>query len=515
MMALRSATHAWRLADLFAGVVEVDTELHVGALAMDSRRLVPGALFLACPGAATHGMAFADQARQRGVVAIAAEPTSDWDLPALAAASTRLGLPVIPVPGLAGLASLLADRFYGEPSAHVEVIGVVGAKGKTSVSHLLAQALSRQLPCGLVGNVGVGFPGDLAPAVVLDAVSIQETLAELRADGAQAIALGVPPMDPDKIAAVRLRQAVFTTFLSHDRRNGFDLASGAAESIHRLLRTPGPTWAVLSADDPASVEIVADLGPDVRVALYGLSRQAPTGRRCDLWVGLHSLIPSRRGLHLRVLTSVPANAEDEEGDAEISVLGTFNAGNLLAVLALLLARGLTLRPALHTLSRMQSVPGCLECFGGEDAPLVAVDDAHTPGTLQQAIANLRRHGSGRLITVFGCGRGHDRYSRGLMGAAAESGSDVVIITDDNHRDEDGTAIAGEILAGMTHPDRARVEHSRGLAIRIALTLAGTADSVLIAGKGHDSIQDLGEIEARFSDRAQVVQALREWTGGRL
>jgi UDP-N-acetylmuramoyl-L-alanyl-D-glutamate--2,6-diaminopimelate ligase len=508
MMALRRAHHAWRLADLLAGFAEVDADLRVGALAMDTRRLVPGALFLACPGAATHGMAFADQASQRGALAIAAEPTSAWDEPTLAATATRLGLPVIPVPGLAGLASALADRFYGEPSAHVEVIGVAGARGKTSVSHFLAQALSRQFPCGVIGNVGIGFPDDLALTAAPDAVGLQETLAGLRADGAQAVTLGVPSSDPDKAAAVRLRQAVFTT-LSRD------LESRAAGPMHRLLHTPELTWAVLNADDPASVEVLSELDPDVHVALYGLSAQAPTGWRCDLWVGLHSLTPSRRGLHLSVLTSTPTMAGAEGGEAEIAVLGTFNAANLLAVLALLLARGLTLGPALHTLSRMQGVPGRMESFGGEDAPLVAVDYAHTPGTLRQAITHLRRHGSGRLITVFGCGGGHDRYSRALMGAAAEAGSDMVIVTDDNPRDEDGAAIVAEILTGMTHPGRVRVERSRGLAIRIALTLAGTADTVLIAGKGHETIQEIGEIKTRFSDRAQVVQALREWTGGRL
>jgi UDP-N-acetylmuramoyl-L-alanyl-D-glutamate--2,6-diaminopimelate ligase len=116
--------------------------------------------------------------------------------------------------------------------------------------------------------------------------------------------------------------------------------------------------------------------------------------------------------------------------------------------------------------------------------------------------------------VFGCAGERDRSSRPLMGAAAEAGSDLVIVTDDNPRGEDGDAIIAEILSGMTHPHRVRIERQRGLAIRIALTLAGTGDSVLIAGKGHETIQDLGDIKVHFSDRAQVVQALWEWTGGR-
>jgi UDP-N-acetylmuramoyl-L-alanyl-D-glutamate--2,6-diaminopimelate ligase len=146
---------------------------------------------------------------------------------------------------------------------------------------------------------------------------------------------------------------------------------------------------------------------------------------------------------------------------------------------------------------------------------VAVDYAHTPDALGEAIANLRRHGRGRLITVFGCGGGHDRPARPRMGAVAEAGSDLVILTDDNPRGEDGDAIVAEVLAGMSRPETVQVERSRGLAIRRALALAGTDDTVLVAGKGHETTQDFGELKVRFSDRAQVVQALREWTGGRL
>jgi UDP-N-acetylmuramoyl-L-alanyl-D-glutamate--2,6-diaminopimelate ligase len=289
-------------------------------------------------------------------------------------------------------------------------------------------------------------------------------------------------------------------------------AGGAAEGL--LFRSPGLGWAVLNAEDPASARIIADLAPGVRVALVGLGPQPPAGTHPDLWVGLNDLTPLRRGLRLHVLTDGPTGSAAGEGEVEVGVLGTFNASNLLAVLAVLLARGLALEPALHALAKAQGAPGHMECFGGEDAPLVAVDSAHTPDSLQQAIAGLRRHGGGRLITVFGCAGERDRSSRPLMGAAAEAGSDLVIVTDDNPRGEDGDAIIAEILSGMTHPHRVRIERQRGLAIRIALTLAGTGDSVLIAGKGHETIQDLGDIKVHFSDRAQVVQALWEWTGGR-
>lgn len=394
------------------------------------------------------------------------------------------------------------------PGAQLEVIGITGTSGKTSVGHFLAQTLAAQIRCAVLGTIGAGFPGDLAPTghPTPDALTFQDTLARLRARGAQAVAMGVSPqaLDQGRAAAVRFTQAVFTN-LSRDR-----LDDRAAMGL--LFRAPGLGWAVLNADDPASSGILADLDPGVAVALYGLGPRPPLGRRHDLWVGVQDLTPLRRGLRLRVLTAGLAGSD--AGEVEVGVLGTFNAANLLAVLAVLLARGLALAPALHALAKVQGVPGRMEGFGGEGAPLVAVDSAHTPEALGQAVANLRRHGGGRLIAVLGCGGERDRGQRPRMGAVAEAGSDLVILTDNNPRGEDGDAIVAEILSGMRHPQRVRVERQRGLAIRIALTLAGSGDSVLVAGKGHETTQDLGDLKVRYSDRAQVVQALREWTGGR-
>jgi len=512
MMALRSRGHVWRLVDLLAGfaVVDAGAEVGVGEIALDSRDVVPGTLFLACCGSSAHGMASAEHARGRGAVAIAAEPTPEWDQAALAQAAGRLGLPIVAVPGLAHRASALADRFYGEPSAGMEVIGITGASGKTSVSHFLAQTLAAQTRCAIVGAIGVGFPGDLAPMThaSTDAVALQDTLARLRTRGAQAVtmALSARMLAQGSAAALRFSHAIVTNLAGGDLDD-----PGAAERL--LACAPGLRWAVLNADDPFSAGLLATLDPGVGVALFGLSPRPPAGWRHDLWIGLSELTPMRRGLRLRVLSNGPDGTD--EGEVEVGVLGTFNAANLLAVLAILRSRGLALAPALHALAKAQAVPGRMECFGSEDAPLVAVDSARGPRALERAIGNLRRHGRGRLITVFGCGGECDAGQRPLMGAVAEAGSDLVIVTDNNPRGEDGNTIVSEILSGMRHPDQVRVERQRGLAIRIALTLAGSADSVLVAGKGRETIQDLGELKVRYSDRAQVVQALREWTGGRL
>lgn len=155
----------------------------------------------------------------------------------------------------------------------------------------------------------------------------------------------------------------------------------------------------------------------------------------------------------------------------------------------------------------------MESFGGDEAPLVVVDHAHTPDALEKALTNLRLHQGRRVITVVGCAGDRDRGERPLMGAIAERLSDALILTDDNPRGEDGDTIIAEILGGLSHPEAVRVERQRGLAIRLAIALAGTGDAVLVAGKGHETTQDLGGLKVHFSDRAQVVEALREWREG--
>jgi len=520
MMALRRSGHAWRLADLLAGYATVGAgaDIAVGDLALDSRQVVPGTLFLACQGGASHGMADAEQARARGAVAIAAEPSAGWDAGALAKAAVRLGLPVVAVPGLAVHASALADRFFGEPSRQMGVIGVVGASGKSSVAHLLAQSLAAETRCALLAGIGVGFPGDLAqgPPLGRDPVAVQATLSGLRARGAQTVAIALPgeALAAGRTAAVRCTQAVFTPAAA----DGVTMPQGL------LATLPGLRSVVLNADDPASASLLAGLAPGIAVALYGSTPAPPPGLRHDLWVGLRDLCHLPRGVRLSLIAhgvadggaaSVCGGAGGyQEADLERPLLGTLNAGNLLAALATLLARGLTLPAALHALGKARAVPGRLEPFGGGGAPLVAVDCARTPEALGRAIAELRRHGSGRLLTVFGCKGGQGPEQRAAMGAVAEAGSDLVIVTDDDPRGEDGDRIVAQILGGMRDPGAARVARQRGLAIRIALTLAGSADRVLVAGKGQDTVQDMGELKVRFSDRAQVAQALCEWTEGR-
>jgi UDP-N-acetylmuramoyl-L-alanyl-D-glutamate--2,6-diaminopimelate ligase len=216
-------------------------------------------------------------------------------------------------------------------------------------------------------------------------------------------------------------------------------------------------------------------------------------------------------LHLGVVCEGASDCA--EATLEVGLIGAFNAVNLLAVLAIQLSRGLPLERAARELSGIRGAPGRMECFGGDRTPLILVDEAHTPTTLEAALLSLGAHRPRRVFTVFGCSGEGDREMRPRMGAIAERLSDGVILTDDNPRSACGDAIIADILAGMANPSAARVERQRGLAIRTAMVLAGIGDAVLVAGKGHETTQDMGALKVRFSDRAQVVEALRELREG--
>lgn len=508
MMALAHRPPTWVLSELLAGIApcSASADPYVSHLALDSRAVGSGTLFLACQGRAYHGLAFAEEAQDAGAVAVAAEPTADWDQAALQALALRLRIPLIPIPGLSRLASALADRFFGEPSRRLEVIGVTGTNGKTSVAHFISQLIGAQEPCGLIGTLGVGLPGELAPANLTtpDPVTLQEQLAKLRAAGSRVVAMEVSShaLDQGRAAAVRFREAVFTNLTrDHLDYHGDMVRYGRAK--RRLFETPGLEWAVLNRDDALSSELLRALQPSVKRAFFSLAPEPPPLGACELWVCAQGIEPLRHGFRLSIATSRGC------GTVEVGLIGRFNAANLLAVLAVALARGQPFESALHALSEIRGVPGRMERFGGDGTPLVIVDYAHTPDALEQALLNIRGHAGRRVLTVFGCGGERDRGKRPLMGAVAERLSDLVILTDDNPRHEDGGLIIAEIKAGMRSPSAARVERQRALAIRLAIALADREDVVLVAGKGHETTQDMGELKVHFSDRAQVMQALRE------
>jgi UDP-N-acetylmuramoyl-L-alanyl-D-glutamate--2,6-diaminopimelate ligase len=512
MIAAAQQRHGPLLSELLDGIVQVPASLdrQISSLALDSRSLQSGGLFLACQGASSHGLNFVEQALEQGVAAIAWEPDgADIDVKA-GSLQERLDLPLLPIPRLGRLASLIAARFYANPSRHMRVVGITGTNGKTSVSHLLAQALHLDKPCGIVGTLGVGYVKSLAATgyTTPDAVSLQAVLADLKNKGAKAVAMEVSShaLDQDRATAVHFDSAVFTN-ISRDHFDYHGNMENYAAAKQRLFHMPGLRSAVINLDDPMGAELPATLAAGVDVLVYSLNPDQALPQGVAGWVRAESVLPKTRGLEITL------SSHWGQGVLHSSLLGRFNAANLLAVLLVLLDQGVELADALERLAEVTTVAGRMEAYGGSDRPTVVIDYAHTPDALEKALQALRGHSSGELIVVFGCGGDRDRGKRPQMGEAAQRLADRVIVTDDNPRTESGDRIVDEILGGMFDRDQVKVERNRAKAIQQAVAAAMPGDLVLVAGKGHEDYQQVGTQKLPFSDQQQVLSALAAWKGG--
>ncbi len=490
------------LQDLLAVPEEADRP--VTGLCADSREVMPGDLFVARRGLTVDGARFIDAAIARGAVAALWEPEPGVEPVPLSWRHPESGtpVPVLAMPGLGAQLGEIADRFYANPSRALEITGITGTNGKTSVSHFLARALAAEAPWGVLGTLGCGLVGDLASTghTTPDVIRVHRALAELRESGAAGVAMEVSShaLDQHRVDQVRFDYAVFTN-LSRDHLDYHGDMARYAEAKGRLFRWPELRGAVLNADDAVGRELARQLPAGVQPLTYGLDPvQAP-----DLLA--RDIVLAPEGLQATVLTP------EGEGTLRAPLLGRFNVANLLAALGVLLLRGTPLPTALERLARVTPVPGRMERFGGGDRPTVVVDYAHTPDALAQVLAALREHHPGNLICVFGCGGDRDPGKRPLMGGVAERLADRVILTDDNPRSEAPDAIRAAILEGMRDPRAVLNIPDRARAIAEAVALAGPDDIVLVAGKGHEDWQILAAGRIPFSDTDEVRRALEAWT----
>lgn len=474
------------LATLLDGHVAAPiADIRVTGLCLDSRAVKPGDAFFALGGGNGHGMAFADQARANGAVAVVYEPP----LPAALSA----GADAIAVPGLRAALGVIADRFHQSPSAHMVLIGVTGTNGKTSTVQLIAQALDqRGLQVGSIGTLGAGLHGTLRAGerTTPDVLQVHRLLAQMRAAGASHVAMEVSShaLDQGRVDGVRFALAVFTN-LSRDHLDyhGDMAAYGAAKA--RLFAWPGLPAAVINLDDAFGRDLVAGLAPSI--TLVGTSARGNP----DAFIVADDIGAQTRGLKFRL------HVGESALDVQSALIGRFNLDNLLAVAGVLHVLGLA-PPAIATaLEALQPVPGRMSRLGGGDQPLVVVDYAHTPDALQQALASVREHAVGRVICVFGCGGERDAGKRPQMAAIAEAGADRVIVTDDNPRAESGDAIVAHIVAGLRRPGAATIQRDRAQAIADAIASARAGDVVLIAGKGHELYQEIAGQRVPFDDMA--------------
>ena len=521
MDSTRPITLAALVDDAGLRLLRGSADLTITGVTADSRTVQPGCLFVATGGLHHDGHDFIDRAIAAGAVAVLAKAGySPTPAPALASPTTD------PSPGPAAPASpeagpnadavawlavddpnaalgLVAAAFYRHPSRQLELVGITGTNGKTTVATLCCDAFTALgYVCGLVGTVEVRIGGEARPAThtTPDAVAVQATLAEMAAAGCGYVFMEVSShaLVQHRTAGCRFAGGVFTN-ISHDHLDyhGDMLSYIAAKKLLFDGLAPG-AFALVNADDKRGEVMLQNCR--ARQRRYAL-RQVADYKARILEDGL-------RGLHLDV----------DGHEVYTRIAGHFNAYNLLAAYGIGRELGQSAEELLGALSALPGAPGRLQLVVAPSTRLTGVVDyAHTPDALRNVLATLQtaRQRGHRILTVFGCGGDRDRAKRPLMGAIAAQLSDIVVVTDDNPRGEDAAAIRAAVLAGTReHPGAQALEIAdRSQAIQAAVVMARDEDVILVAGKGHETYQEVAGVRKDFDDRVALRGALESLPAG--
>jgi UDP-N-acetylmuramyl-tripeptide synthetase len=481
-----------------------------GALCSDSRKLAAGDGFIAWPGVAVDPRQFVDGALGRGAAACLVEHQGLSQFP-------FTDQRVASYLGLKQDSGTIAAEFCGTPSKELAVIAVTGTNGKTSSTWWLAQALSilskeHALPCAVVGTLGVGQPPATATAsehdyladmtstgmTTPDPILLQHTLRNFATQGLRACAIEASSigLQEGRLDGVLVRVAVFTN-LTQDHLDYHGSMDAYWQAKRKLFSWPGLVSAVINIDDDLGAELAESLA-STHLDVWTLSQQS----RARLQA--RNVQYDAQGLCFEVVEGNTSHA------LRTRMMGSFNVSNLLGVIAAMRALGVPLQDAVEACSALHPVPGRMQCLGEENGPLVAVDYAHTPDALSQALTALRPlalQRGGRLWCVFGCGGDRDASKRPLMGAIAVQKADQVVVTSDNPRSERPGAIIAQILLGMVQSENCDVQTDRALAIAETIDSADSCDVILLAGKGHEDTQDIAGVKHHFSDRVHAAKAL--------
>jgi UDP-N-acetylmuramoyl-L-alanyl-D-glutamate--2,6-diaminopimelate ligase len=487
-------------------------------LSSDSRGIAAGDVFFAYPGDAADGRRFIDDAIERGAVAIVCEAEAEAEG---VARHGPAGFPLLAVVDLKACAGFVAALWYGQAGPALWTVAVTGTNGKTSCSQWLAAALSRLTgPCAVIGTLGTGLfrrgsVDQLAETgyTTPDAILLQRRLRDLRLAGATALAIEASSigLDQGRLNGLPVRTALFTNFTRDHLDYHGDMATYEAAKT-TLFDQPGLQHAVLNLDDAMGLRLLAHLqrsAPQLTLTGYTLAAAAETGPAPAGIIVLRA--GDIRSSHAG--TSFQLSTPDGTMLVRSRLVGRFNVSNVLGIIGVLLGQGHALRAIVDAIEALTAVPGRMQQFGGQDAPLVVIDYAHTPDALEKTLAALRqvadqRHG--KLWCVFGCGGDRDPGKRPQMGLAALA-ADEVIITSDNPRSEAAAEIIAQILCGTESRADShaapRVVEDRAAAILWAVRHAGNADVILVAGKGHENSQEVRGKKLPFLDADHAALAL--------
>lgn len=491
-----------QLGELLNGIVLLNEKLDciVQRLLLDSRMVQAGDLFIAVPGYQVDGRKFIDAAITNGASAVLWHSEQD-SIPIPIAWRNSPGgndVPVIAVENLKDLVGVLADRFYGQPSKSMYTVGVTGTNGKTSCTQFIAQAIAPEMKCGVIGTMGWGFIDEMHESshTTPDAITCHQWLADMKSAGAKAVAMEVSShaLDQGRVNSVHFDCAVFTN-LSHEHLDYHGDMQSYGSSKARLFDWQSVTQCIINRDDEFGRQLISEINDNNRIVTYGL--------QCDQ--NNPDLYADNICYHKDGITA-DIHMYSESAALDSKLYGRFNIHNLLATLGVCLHAGMSFTSAVQKLNNIRPISGRMQVLQHEKQPVIIIDYAHTPDALEQALTALREHQFGNIWCVFGCGGDRDKSKRPGMGHIAGALADHVVLTNDNPRHEKPEDIISEIKSGMTSGMNVITEPDRAKAITYAMRTASVGDVVLIAGKGHERWQQIGDEKLPFSDQA-IVETL--------
>ena len=501
--------HSMNLNDLLNKHLTDDkfNDINITGLSIDSRKVKQNYLFIAIKGETVNGMEFINNAIEQGAAAILWEADGTVDAIKInwrqSVVNNNVPVPIIAIENLTQLVGEFADTFYESPSKNISVCGITGTNGKTSCADFIAQMMSIETPCGVMGTLGSGVYPDLKETgfTTPDVITCHKWLADVNSKKAKFAVMEVSShaLTQYRVNNIRFDSAIFTN-LSRDHLDFHGDMDSYAKAKSELFKLAGLKNAIINSDDEAGRKIADDLSSNINCVRYGLDKNhnpdvIGTNVKLDI-----------NGLSMNV--STPWG----EGQLNAPVIGGFNASNLLAVLSVMLLQGIEFTEALKRLTKIKSVAGRMQRFGSDSTPLVIVDFAHTPDALEQVLTSLRQHTENNLWCVFGCGGDRDKGKRPLMGAVAENKADYVVLTNDNPRRESAEDILEGIKSGIKNVTKVTIKEDRHAAISFAISQAKAGDIVLVAGKGHENYQLIGDIKYPFNDAEEVKQQLEACVG---
>lgn len=511
-----NANYKQKLSDLLASWVTIPSTLDrlITGLSLDSRTINSGDLFIAHTGTNTDGAKFITEAKQHGAAAALIDInnnmtkefskihdiffSADTDI-------TDIGFLIIPVAQLDENMGLIAARFYDNPCKNMKIIGVTGTNGKTTITQLIANALSSAgQTAGVVGTLGYGLAGELQMSTHTTPfpITLQQNLAELRDQNATIVALEASShgLDQNRLSGTTINIAIFTN-LTRDHLDYHQTMENYAHAKHKLFERSELRYGVFNLDDPYGQAWALEFSN--KLAVYGYTLDASLNNKKAI-----ANIIWADNIHLTDTgISAAIHTPWGEGILHSKLLGRFNLSNILAVITTLGILKIPFPDILAYLMPLSGIAGRMQALGGLQQPLIVVDYAHTPDALAHVLQSLREHCRGKLWCVFGCGGNRDAGKRAIMGGIVATYADEIIVTDDNPRDEQPQQIIEDIIAGIPATKSAIIEHDRHLAIAHAINCAHAGDVVLIAGKGHETYQQIGSEKYPFSDIVQAKMCL--------